>query len=160
MLNSKNLDISYEELNIALQTMCYEDEDDDDSIYQKVRDKVIILNRSRLDKSKYTFYDIQDMYNEILDQFMDDYYEEDLVSEEFIEIYDRLCEVLQSENCNLTDDKNNTLLTFFISKYHNGYCREINCNGRVYSIKNMINIIIKNEKFNSNIKNFTDNIFI
>ena len=102
---------------------------------KKVKEQVIILNRSRLDKSKYTFYDIQDMYNEILDEFMDDYYEEDLVSEEFIEIYDKLMEVLGTENCNLTDDPNNTFLTFLLSKYYNGYCREINFKDRVYSDK-------------------------
>ena len=131
----------------------YEEREEEGSLYRQVKDKVIILNRSRLDKSKYTFYDFQDMFNNILDEFMDDYYEEDLVSEEFIEVYDRLMKVLESENCNLTDDTNNTFLTFLLSKYYNGYCREINFKDRVYSIKNMINIIIKNEKFNWNIKN-------
>ena len=156
MLNSKNLDISYEELHPALHILHYkkyEEREEEGSLYRQVKDKVIILNRSRLDKSKYTFYDFQDMFNNILDEFMDDYYEEDLVSEEFIEVYDRLMKVLESENCNLTDDTNNTFLTFLLSKYYNGYCREINFKDRVYSIKNMINIIIKNEKFNWNIKN-------
>ena len=116
---------------------------------------MIIVNIQKLSIAypKYTFYDFQDMFNNILDEFMDDYYEEDLVSEEFIEVYDRLMKVLESENCNLTDDTNNTFLTFLLSKYYNGYCREINFKDRVYSIKNMINIIIKNEKFNWNIKN-------
>jgi hypothetical protein len=152
MLNSNNLEISYEGLNAALQKLHYQ-EREEDSLYQQVKDKVITLNRSRLDKSKYTFYDFQDMFNNILEEFMDDYYGEDQVSEEFIEIYDKLMEVLGSENCNVTDDQNNTLLTFLLSKHYNNYCREIKCDDRVYSIKNMINIIIKNEKFNWNIKN-------
>jgi hypothetical protein len=160
LLDSKNLDISYEELNVALQTFYYKEEDYENSLYKKVKDKVIILNRSRLDKSNYTFYDFQEMFDNILEEFMDDYYEENdgfrrnpnvsEVSEEFIELYDKLMEVLQSENCNVTDDKNSTILTFLLSKYCNGYCREIKCKDIVYSIKNMINIIVKNEKFNWN----------
>ena len=156
MLNSKKLEISYEELNAALRILHYkkyEEREAEDSLYRRVKDKVIILNRSRLDKSKYTFYDFQDMFNNILEEFMDDYYEEDQVSEEFIEMYDKLMEVLGSENCNVTDDQNNTLLTFLLSKHYNNYCREINYKDRVYSIKNMINIIIKNKNFNWNIKN-------
>jgi hypothetical protein len=153
MLNNKNLEISYEELNAVLKTLHYEEHEAEDSLYRRVKDKVIILNRSRLDKSKYTFYDFQDMFNNILEEFMDDYYEEDQVSEEFTEIYDKLMEVLGSENCNVTDDQNSTLLTFLLSKHYNNYCREIRCNDTVYSIKNMINIIIKNENFNWNIRN-------
>lgn len=156
LLNDKNLDISYEDLNVALQTFYYKkyEEDYEYSLYKKVKDKVILLNRSRLDKTKYTFYDIQDMINQILEELMDDYGDEDNeLDKTFIEIYDRLIEILQTEDCNLTDDKNNTLIICLLSKYYNGYCREIKNKDKVYSIKNMINVIIKNEKFNPNIKN-------
>ena len=151
----KNVDISYEELYISLKTLYYNkyEEDYEDSLYKKVKDKVIILNNSRLDKTNYTFYDIMAICDEILYNFMDDYYEEDTLDNDTIELYDKLIFLLNSDNCNLVDDKNNTLLIFLLSKYYEGYCREIQYNDMIYSIRNVIYIIINNEKFNWNIIN-------
>jgi hypothetical protein len=151
----KNVDISYEELYISLKTLYYNkyEEDYEDSLYKKVKDKVIILNNSRLDKTNCTFYDIMAICDEILYNFMDDYYEEDILDNDTIELYDKLIFLLNTDNCNLVDDKNNTLLIFLLSKYYDGYCREIQYNDIVYSIRNVIYIIINNEKFNWNIIN-------
>ena len=151
----KNVDISYEELYISLKTLYYNkyEEDYEDSLYKKVKDKVIILNNSRLDKTNYTFYDIMAICDEILYNFMDDCYEEDTLDNTTIELYDKLIFLLNSDNCNLVDDKNNTLLIFLLSKYYEGYCREIQYNDMIYSIRNVIYIIINNEKFNWNIIN-------
>ena len=151
----KNVDISYEELYISLKTLYYNkyEEDYEDSLYKKVKDKVIILNNSRLDKTNYTFYDIMAICDEILYNFMDDCYEEDTLDNTTIELYNKLIFLLNSDNCNLVDDKNNTLLIFLLSKYYEGYCREIQYNDMIYSIRNVIYIIINNEKFNWNIIN-------
>lgn len=155
ILNNENLNVSYEELNKSLKTLYYvkHEEDYDNSLYKKIKDKVIILNSLRSDKTNYTFYDIMDMFDQILYNFLDDYYEEDVIDKNSIELYDKICKVLSSEDCNMVDNMNNTLLTFILSKYYNGYCREIQYNDMTYSMKNMINIIINNNKFNWNIIN-------
>lgn len=155
ILNNENLNVSYEELNKSLKTLYYvkHEEDYDNSLYKKVKDKVIILNSLRSDKTNYTFYDIMDMFNQILYNFLDDYYDEDTIDNNSIELYDKICKVLSSEDCNMVDNMNNSLLTFILSKYYNSYCRVIQYNDMTYSMKNMINIIINNNKFNWNIIN-------
>jgi hypothetical protein len=151
----KNLDISYDYLSLLLKKLYYikYEEDYDTSLYKKVKDKVIILNRLRSDKTNCTFYDIMDMFDQILYNFIDDYYDKDTIDKNSIELYDKICKVLNSDNCNIVDNMNNTLLTFILSKYYNGYCREIQYNDMIYSMKNMIDIIINNNNFNWNIVN-------
>lgn len=153
MLDNNKLEISYEELYTSLKTLYYKkyEEDYETSLYKKVKDKVILLNSLRVDKTKYTFYDMMAMCDQILDNFMDDYYEEDTLDNASIELYNMLIDLLNSKNCNVVDDKNNTILTYILSKYYNGYCREIQYNDTVYSMKNLINIIINNVQYDWNI---------
>jgi len=155
MLDNDNLDISYEELYNSLKTLHYNkyEEDYETSLYKKVKDTVIILNDMRSDKTNYTYYDIMTICDKILYNFMEDDYEEDTIDNSSIELYNELTKILSSEDCNLVDDKNNTILTFLLSKYYDCYCREIQYNDMVYSIKNLINIIVNNTYYDWKIIN-------
>ena len=138
------------------------------------------------DKSIYTFWDFYDDIEELITLFEDSYndgddeiennnelednnelYEEYEYNEDgttlfdetikFIKLYEKMMEIFKSENCNLKDDKGNTMLVHMLSKYYcNGFEGSIIYKEKEYSIKELIKVLIKNDKFEHDSKNFYD----
>ena len=72
----------------------------------------------------------------------------------FINLYQKIIDIFKSDNCNLKDDKGNTMLTHMLSKYYcDNFNGSIKYKGIEYSICNLIKTLIHNNNFVSNTKN-------
>ena len=134
------------------------------------------MNNLRVDKTIYTFWDFYSDVEELITLFEDSYSDEqeDEDDEEdkefdddqeddttlydetikFINLYEKINKLFKSANCNLKDDKGNTMLTHMLSKYYSDdFNGSIKYKGVEYSICNLIKTLIHNDKFILNITN-------
>lgn len=133
LLNNANLDISYEELNKSLTLILCETNDE---LYNEIKEKVMKLNRKRLDKSVYTFWDFYDDIEELLSLFDDIYDDEDTLK--FVNQYNKIVELIKTKKCDLIKDN--------MIEHFSDLFGIIEYEGTEYSIKTLISLFNEQTK--------------